>query len=355
MVKMVTKPSDRWNTYRQVKEETKSAYRPIVRELSNSGVEIINATVGDPVMHGFTNEDVNKYLIKAVEEGWNMYAHSTPWPSRVRQAIADYEKRMRGSSYSPDDIIITTGTSNSLFILHYAMLDKGDEVIVPNPAHYFTGPTAYFSCFGAKVVPCISHEENNWTLDPDDMRSKITDKTKAIVINNPNNPTGAVYDEKTLKEVFDIAGEHNIVVVGDEIYGLTVFDGKKAPSLGAIANDVPVIVINGMSKIFMRTGWRFGYICLHDPEEKITDSTKTIKLAASAYGHSTRGVPTPMLAAATMMYNDSPLKSSIELVKELQTRRDYVMKRIDEIDEISCVKPEAALYAFPKIGLIPKV
>lgn len=348
---MTVHPSLRWKNY----EPGKNIFRPILRELEKAGREIIKLTSGDPVVHGFVNEPINEYLIEAVRDGWNMYADSSPWPSKVKEAIADFEKRFRGGDYSPDDILITPGCAAALFAIHYSLLDAGDEVVAFDPSHYLGGPTSYWSCFGARAVPCPAEEENGWSPDVDDLRSMITEKTKAIFVNNPNNPTGAVYDEKALTDVVDIAGENDLLLIGDEIYGLIVFDGKEASSLGAVAKDVPTIVINGMSKFFMRTGWRFGYICLHDPAEKAPELMSTVKSATTAYGHATRGVATPIMAAATKAFENSPLQASIDLLKELQKRRDYIMRRIEEIEGISCVKPAGALYAFPKIDLIPTV
>jgi aspartate/methionine/tyrosine aminotransferase len=245
--------------------------------------------------------------------------------------------------------IITPGCATALFSLHYALLDSGDEVIVPDPSHYIGGPTNYWSCFGSKVVPCAGEEDDNWVPDIDLLRSKISDRTKAIFINNPNNPTGAVYPEKFLSEIVDIAGENDLLLIGDEIYGLIIFDNNKAVSLGELAKDVPTIVMNGISKYFIRTGWRFGYLCLHDPDGKATEAMTAIKNSCNAYGHATRGMVTPVVAAAAQAFENAPLPSTIEFLKELKKRRDYIIKRIREIDGLTCKTPQATLYAFPKV------
>jgi len=345
------KPSLRWERYKT----TKNTFLPIIQQLEKSGKKILDLTSGDPVIHGFPNESINKYLIKAIKDGWNMYANSSPWLNKVKETIVDYEKRTRSSTYIPDNILITPGTASALFVLHYSLLDAGDEVIALDPSHYLGAPTSYWSCFRANVIPCPTKQEHEWIADPDELTSKITKKTKAIFINNPNNPTGAVYDEKLLKKVVNIAGEHDLLLISDEIYGLIVFDEKKVTSLGAIANDVPSVILNGISKVFMRTGWRFGYMCIHDPDDKVPELIKAMKYAATAYGHATRGVATPILAAATMMFKDAPFESSRKFVIELQKRRDYIMRRIDEIEGLSCVRPNGALYAFPQVELIPSV
>jgi len=250
-------------------------------------------------------------------------------------------------------VLITSGAANALFVLHFSLLDPGDEVLALDPSHYLGAPTSYWTCFEAEALPCPTKEELGWQAGPEDLRSRITENTKALFINNPNNPTGAVYDDRFLREVVDIAGEYGLLLVGDEIYGLIVFDGKKSSSLGSIAGDVPSVILNGISKVFMRPGWRLGYMCLHDPAEKAADLMRTIKNATNAYGLATRSVPTPILAASTHAFEKAPLPESTELVLELQKRRDYILDRIDEIEGLSCQKPAGALYAFPKVDLIP--
>lgn len=348
---MTVKPSMRWKEYRT----GKNIFKPIVRQLEISGKKVLNLTAGDPVAHGFTNDEMDDFLIEAVKIGWNMYPHLSPWESRVKVAISRYEKKMRGNDFSPDDVIITAGVANALFVIHQSLLDPGDEVIAFDPSHYLGGPTSYWPCYGAIVQPCPSNGDEEWLVDPDELRSKVTEKTKAIFVNNPNNPTGAVYDERFIKNVVDIAGENDLLLIGDEIYGSIVYDGEKAPSLGSMAGDVPTIVVNGISKYFIKTGWRLGYICLHDPDEKAASLMSTIKSTASAYGHASKGVPTPIMAATAMAMERAPLIASTNMVKELQLRRDYIMSRIKDIESLSCVKPKGALYAFPKIELVPKI
>ena len=348
---MTLKPSKRWKNY----SPRKNVFKPILEELNKEGKDVLKITGGDPVVHGFIGEPINEYLIEAIRGNWHMYAQGSPWPIRAKKAIAEFEGKMRGVTYSPEDVVLAPGCANALYVLHNALLDTGDEIVAPDPSHYLGGPTSYFTNFDAKAVPFKCNEEDNWTPDLDDLRRKITNKTKAIFINNPNNPTGVIYNDQFIKEVIDIAGEHDLLMIGDEIYGLITFDGKKSSTITKFAGDVPSIVMSGISKYFMRTGWRVGYLCLHDPAEKAPELMSAVKSASTAYGMSDRGIPTPILAATALAIEDSPLKESLEMVDELQKRRDYVMKRIDEIEGMSCVTPEATLYAFPKIDLIPSV
>jgi len=170
---------------------------------------------------------------------------------------------------------------------------------------------------------------------------------------NPNNPTGAVYSERALKEIVNIAGENDLPIISDEIYGLITFDGIVAKPTAEVAKDVPVIALSGMSKIFMRTGWRVGYICFHDPEGKISELSRVIKRVAGLYGHGITTMPTSILFAATKAFQGS-IDAGIEMTKKLQVNRDITMKHIQEIEGVTCVKPKGTLYCFPKVHEIGK-
>ena len=133
---MFVKPSLRWENYKTAT----NVYRPVVKELERKGEKVLNVTAGDPVVHGFVNEPMNDYLIKALEDGWNMYSHSSPWLPRIKTAIADYERRTRDSNYEPENVLITSGAANALFVLHFSLLDPGDEVLALDPSHYLGAP-----------------------------------------------------------------------------------------------------------------------------------------------------------------------------------------------------------------------
>jgi aspartate/methionine/tyrosine aminotransferase len=275
--------------------------------------------------------------------------------NEVKDSIAYFEKHSRGIDCNRENIILTGGVAPALCAVHYALLDKGDEVISFDPAHYLGFPTSYWAYFNAKVVACRSIEQEGWIPDIDDLRKKINTRTKAIFLNNPNNPTGAIYDEKTIKSIVNIAGEHDLLLIGDEIYSLITFDKAKAPSVASIAGDVPAIIMNGMSKAFMRTGWRVGYIIFHDPQGRAENFIATVKKISTAYGHpSWKAISTPILFAALKAFRSS-LDALKHMIKELEIRRNFTLKCFKEIKSLSCVKPKGALYAFPKVNLIPEI
>jgi aspartate/methionine/tyrosine aminotransferase len=327
--------------------------RSVMAEKKKAGVEVLDLTEGDPVIFGHTNQPLSDTLVEAAEGGWHMYPEQTPWRDELRKAISGFEKRYRKIEYNPEDIIVGPGVAGSFQTLHYSLLEPGDEMVVVEPAHYLMGPTSYWYYFQSKVVTSPCSEEDGWDPVVEELPSKITSKTKGIVIVNPNNPTGAVYSERALKGIVDIAGENDLPIISDEIYGLITFDGIVAKPTAEIAKDVPVIALSGMSKIFMRTGWRVGYICFHDLEEKISELARVTKRVAGLYGHGTTVMPTPILYAATKAFEGS-IDAGMEMTKKLQVHRDNIMKRIQEIEGVTCVKPKGTLYCFPKVDVIGK-
>ena len=349
----MVKPSSRWSGMKEPSSFQKSL-STILSEKKKKGINVIDLTEGDPVIFGHKNQELSKTLIEAAENGWHMYPEQTPYREELKKAISDFEKCYRNVEYNPEDTILGAGVANCFQILHYSLLEPGDEVVIVEPAHYVGGPTSYWHYFQAKAVTSPSLEEEEWEPNTDELRKKINEKTKAIVIVNPNNPTGAIYSEKSLKKIIDIAGENDLPIISDEIYGLITFDGNVAKPTASLSKDVPVIAMSGISKIFMRTGWRLGYICLHDPKDKINELSKIIKKVAMLYGHGTTTIPTPILYAATKTYQGSII-AGLQMAKELQKRRDLIMKRIEGIEGLSCVKSKGTLYTFPKVEQIGKV
>jgi len=343
---MVVKPSSRWDEL-QKPSKFQSKLEKMRKEMKKSGTQI-DLTEGDPVIFGHVNQSISDSLVEAAEGGWHMYPEQSPWRDELRKAISSFEKRHRNIEYNPEDVIIGPGVAGCFQILHYSLLEPGSEMVVIEPAHYLLGPTSYWYYFQSRVVTSPCSEDEEWEPEVEELRSKITSRTKGIVIVNPNNPTGAVYSERALKEIVNIAGENDLPIISDEIYGLITFDGIVAKPAAEFAKDVPVIALSGMSKIFMRTGWRVGYICFHDPEGRISELSKVTKRVAGLYGHGITAMPTPILFAATKAFQGS-IDAGIEMTKRLEVRRDHTMKRIKEIDGVSCIKPRGTLYCFPKV------
>jgi len=313
----------------------------LAKKLEKKGKEIIYLNIGDPVRFDFdTPSHVKQALKEAVEKGANWYSPSEGLPE-LREAICEKEKRVNGVEISPENVIITQGISEGIQMLMAAIVESGDEVLVPGPA--YPPYISYVRFFGGKPVSYRTVEENGWQPDINDLRSKISRKTRGIVVINPNNPCGALYGEKVVKEVVDLAGEHKLFLVSDEIYDRIVYK-KGFVSTSHIAKDVPVIGMNGFSKTYLMTGWRLGYMYFHDPNGKLkelrecVEKETRIRLCAN----------TPVQKAGVAALK-GPQGHIDEMVKKLRERRDYSWKRLNEIEGIRCTKPEGAFYVFPKV------
>ena len=238
------------------------------KKLEKKGKKIIYLNIGDPCKYDFdTPEYIKQALAKAVEKGNNWYAPSEGLPE-LREAICDKEKKVNGVSIQAEDVIVTQGISEGIQMLMAAVVEPGDKVLVPGPA--YPPYMSYVKFFGGKAVSYETVEEDNWQPNIEDLERKISAKTRAIVIINPNNPTGALYNERVIKAIVDLAGEHNLLLISDEIYDRIVFR-RGFTSTAHIAKDVPVIGMNGFSKAYLMTGWRLGYMYFYDPQGNLAE------------------------------------------------------------------------------------
>ena len=308
------------------------------KKLEKQGQKITYLNIGDPVAYGFhPPENVKEALIKAIKNNQNYYAPSEGL-SELRQAIAEKEKR-KGLLTTEDDIIVTNGVSEGLEMLMASIVEPGDEVLIPGP--YYPPYASYVRLFGGLPVE-FGVDLNNSTPDLDDVKSKITSKTVAICFISPNNPTGAVFSEKSLKDLIDIAIKNNLYIICDEIYDQIVFD-EKFVGIGKVSGDSPVILLNGFSKVHLMSGWRIGYIAFNDSKKLDILRENVPKLARVRIASN---LPVQYAALESLR---GPQDYIPKFVSELKKRRDYVIKRINGMHGLSCPIPKGAFYAFPKI------
>ena len=312
-------------------------------ELRRTGKKILYLNIGDPVRYGFdTPPHIKRAFEKAVEGGGNYYSPSEGL-KELRQAVAEKENRLNGAQLDPDGIVITTGISEAIQFLMAAFIDQGDEVLMPGPC--YSPYLAYAKFFEGKPVTYRTIEEKGWAPDLADMERRITERTKLILIINPNNPTGSVYSRNEIVRILEIAAAHNLPVAADEIYDRILYDARFS-SVSSLAKDVPLIGLNGFSKAYLMTGWRLGYLYLQDPEGRLADiwdgilRLSRVRLCAS----------TPAQFAAIEALR-GPQDHIQHMVSKLKRRRDFSLKRITEIEGLSAAKPEGAFYLFPKINL----
>lgn len=311
------------------------------RELEKKGKDVIYLNIGDPLLFDFeTPENIKAALIQAVKDGFNRYSPSEGI-LELREAICEKEKKIGGIDILPENVVISVGVSEGIQMVMGALVDNGSEILVPGPA--YPPYISYTEFFGGKAVQYRTSEENEWQPDLDDIRSKITDSTRAIVIINPNNPCGALYDKKIVKAMTDLAGEYNIPVISDEIYDQIAYD--EHVSTAKVAKDVPVIGLNGFSKVYLMTGWRLGYMYFIGQDEKTLEELREHVIKEARIRLSAN---TPVQKAAIEALR-GPQNYISRMVEKLRERRDYSNKRLNEIDGINCAKPRGAFYFFPKV------
>jgi aspartate/methionine/tyrosine aminotransferase len=308
------------------------------KKFEQQGKKIEYLNIGDPVFYGFQPpENVKDALIKAVKNGENYYSPSEGI-QELRDEIAKKENS-KGISIDGDDILVTNGVSEGLDMVISSIVEEGDEVLLPGP--YYPPYASYVRLRGGVPVE-FAVDLDNSTPDIDDIRSKITSKTVAICLISPNNPTGVVFNEKSLKELVDIANEHDLYILCDEIYDQIVYD-EKFTGIGKVASDSPVIILNGFSKVHLMTGWRLGYLAFNK-SPKLNEIKENLPKLARV-----RIAPNLPFQHAALESLRGPQGYISEFVSELKKRRDLVVKRLNSIPGLSCPNPKGAFYAFPKI------
>ena len=317
------------------------AIRDIVlaaRKVEQSGMKVDYLNIGDPVQFGFQPPDnVKQALINSINKGENYYSTSEGL-LELREEIAKKENA-KGLSISADDVLITNGVSEGLDMVISSIVEEGDEVLLPGP--YYPPYASYVRLHGGIPVE-FSVDLNNSTPDIDDIKSKITSKTVAICLISPNNPTGVVFNENALKKLVDIANEHNIYIICDEIYDQIIFDDKFV-GIGKVAGDSPVIILNGFSKVHLMSGWRIGYIAFNRSPQLEALREHLPKLARVRIATS---LPVQHAALESLRGSQNYIH---DFVSEMKKHRDLVVKRLNEMPGLSCSNPKGAFYAFPKI------
>ena len=317
------------------------AIRDIVlaaRKVEQKGMKVDYLNIGDPVQFGFQPPDnVKEAMINAIRKGENYYSASEGL-KELRAEIAKKENA-KGLSISDDDILITNGVSEGLDMVISSIVEEGDEVLLPGP--YYPPYASYVRLHGGIPVE-FAVDLDNSTPDIDDIKSKITSKTIAICLISPNNPTGVVFNESSLRKLVEIANQHNLYIICDEIYDQIVFD-QKFVGIGKVAGDSPVIVLNGFSKVHLMSGWRIGYIAFNQSSKLDALRENLPKLARVRIA---TNLPVQYAALESLR---GPQGYISEFVSELKKRRDLVVKRLNSMPGLSCPNPKGAFYAFPKI------
>lgn len=314
-----------------------SALLARVAELRQKGEDIISLNVGEPDCG--TPANIKVAGIKAITDNFTKY---TPGNGilELRQAIARKLRQDNNIAYEPGEICATVGAKQAIFNALMALCGEGDEVLLPVPC--WVSYTEMVCIAGAEPVFVPVKNDQGFALDVEAIAAKITPKTRAVVICTPNNPTGAVYSEGSLRKLADLACKHDFYIIADEIYEKLIYDGERHFSIASISEEVRArtVTVNGMSKAYAMTGWRLGYAAAH---KEVIDAIKALQsqMTSAASAISQKAA----VAALSETQHDVEL-----MVKEFDVRRRYVMERLTAIPGITCVMPKGAFYALPDVS-----
>ena len=309
------------------------------------GIDVMRLNTGNPATFGFKMPDSVRHALLDNADKAVAYCDLKGMPD-AREAICAYHKSKGIEGVTPDDVFIGNGVSELVTMTLTALLNYGDEILVPAPDYSLWTNSVYIA--GAKPVHYVCDETNQWYPDPDDIRSKITDKTKAIVLINPNNPTGAVYPKELLEQIIEIARQHQLVVLSDEIYDRLVMDGIEHVSTASLCNDLLCITYNGLSKSHIVCGFRCGWMIVSGAKKDAADFIAGL-VALSAMRLCANALMQLVIPAA--LADPESTREMIVPGGRLYEQREACCRELDKIDGISYVKNHAAFYIFPKLDV----
>lgn len=301
------------------------------KEMKEKGIDVISFSAGEPDFN--TPKNIINAAIKAMEDGNTKYT-SVNGILQLREAICKKFKDDNGLEYNPSQIVVSTGAKQSLANTFLAILNPGDEVIVSTP--YWVSYPELIKLADGKPVFVEGDEKSNYKFTKENLEKAVTAKTKAIVLNTPNNPTGTIYNKEELEVIADFAKKYDIIIISDEMYEKLIYDNENHISIASLPKDAyeRTIVINGLSKSYAMTGWRIGYCAA---------SEKIAKLMISIQSHVTSNVCSITQYAALEALS-GPQDEITKMINEFEKRRNYMINRIESIDNLSIVKPKGAFY-----------
>lgn len=319
-----------------VQASTTMALDSLYKEMKANGVDVIGFAAGEP---DFPTPDHIKYAgIDAIVNNKTTYTPASGTLD-LKRAICKRLKEDLDLDYAPNQIVVSSGAKHCVYVALRTLVDPGDEVIVPAP--YWVSYVELVKMVGGVPVAVTATEEEDFKLTPEKLESVITPKTKAIILNNPSNPTGMLYTRQELQALAEVIVKHDLYVLADEIYYKLVYDGREFVSLASLGEEIKkrTIIINGVSKSYAMTGWRIGYIACEASIAKVT---------ANYLSHST-GNPSSVSQAASVAALNADQAQVEEMRKAFEQRRNYIVERMNAIPGVSCLKPEGAFYVMMNI------
>ncbi len=304
------------------------------RALERQGKSIIHLEIGEPDFD--TPANVIEAAVDALHKGWTHYGPSAGLPE-LRQTIADYVTRTRGVRVSAEEVVVVPGGKPIIFFTILALIDEGDEVIYPNPGFPIYESMIHY--VGGKAIPIRLREDHDFSLDVNELTALITDRTRLIILNSPQNPTGGVMQRKDVEQVAKIIGDRNILVLSDEIYSRLLFEGEHFSIMSVPGMQERTILLDGFSKTYAMTGWRMGYGVMRP--DLAAHITRLMTNSSSCTASFTQ------IAGIEALRGD---QSSVDhMCGEFKRRRDVFVAGLNKIKGFSCRMPKGAFYVFPNV------
>lgn len=320
-----------------VQASTTVAIDSKAKQMKADGIDVVGFGAGEPDFN--TPDNINMEAIRAICDGKTKY---TP-PAGIiplRKAICNRLKLDCNLDYDYTQIVVASGAKHCVYVTFRALLNPGDEVIVPAP--YWVSYSEMIKMAGGVPILVVAGEDQGFKATGDQIKAAITEKTKCVIINNPSNPTGALYSKQELQEIADICVENDLYIISDEIYYQLIYDNAEFVSIASLGKDVydHTIIINGVSKSYAMTGWRIGYVAA---------SKEIAKVMSNYLSHST-GAPSTISQWASIEALNGPQEGIEAMRQEFEKRRNYMVKRMNEIPGVSCRMPEGAFYVMMNIS-----
>ncbi len=322
---------------RNLKPSPTLAINAKAKAMQAQGIHVISFGAGEPDFD--TPENIKQAAVKAIDEGFTKY---TPVGGidELKDAVIQKFQRDNGLTYKRSQILISCGGKHSFYNLAQAIFDDGDEVIVPAP--YWVSYPPMVELANAKPVILATREENGFRLQPRDLEEAITEKTKALILNSPSNPTGGAYGKEDLEKIAEIIVSKKIFVISDEIYEKIVYDRFRFISIASLGEEIKqrCIIVHGVAKTYAMTGWRIGYTA---GSEEIISAMNNIQSQSTSN-------PTSIAQKASVEALAGPQNVIEEMVKAFSERRDYIVQRLNGMKGVSCFNPVGAFYVFPNFS-----
>lgn len=315
---------------------TETAFEVLAKakKLEAEGKTIIHLEIGEPDFD--TPVNINKAAIDALNKGFTHYGPSPGLPD-LRLSIANYMSRTRGLNFTPEEVVVTPGGKPVMFFVILALINAGDEVIYPNPG--FPIYESMINFVGGKPVPIQLREDKNFAFDPEDLRKLITDKTKLLILNTPQNPTGGILTKEDIIKIADIIKDKDIMILSDEIYSRLIFEGEHFSISQIDGFKERTIILDGYSKYYAMTGWRAGFGVMN--KELAPHIAKLVTNSVSCTNS--------FVQKACIEALEGPQDSVDKMREEFRARREIIVDGLNSVPGFSCVMPHGAFYAFPNI------